>query len=633
MKNLKIMMSLYNDSCVRCSTHVQKRDIATLKQRYAHEGLSFLTITLPQFASDFFRAIENKKITSELFRGWKKNSCTPAFLRGFTSLVFEQTTGEMYEKPSTPAILCIRQLCLAFKKVNLNCTDARVEGALQSFLRLEEEMAETITNVDNKDLDQFGLVADMVVSQLFNRAYDEDEFFPHHGPGSTAERITCNTKYSTARYKVPRRLAAQFCIPNMVCSTEECYNLSNRVFEECDEWDETPVRVVTVPKTQTAPRVIALEPTLVQMAQQGIKDYLVESIQSSPLTRGKINFSDQELNRAAALTGSSSGENATLDMKAASDMVHKHYVWRMFAVHPEFRAKLFAARSNWAEVKTADDTNFVLLEKFASMGSATTFPVEALYFFICTVLGILKSRHLPLTYHNVQLCSQGVLVYGDDIICPVQHVDAVVKTLHNFGSVVGLDKSFWKGKFRESCGMDAYDGTEVTPVYIRSLVPDSKRKAAQWVSTVSTANQLFENDFTETAYCIKELAEECLGKLPGVEPESGSLGWHFTVTQNRLRYNAEYQTMETLCLMPQSIKQFDPLEGYGALNKCLLKLNLNHTLADEISESDRNLTLRERWKIQAQKLTSESFSVDDHLDFSVGFGALTLKSRWRSMII
>jgi hypothetical protein len=55
-------------------------------------------------------------------------------------------------------------------------------------------------------------------------------------------------------------------------------------------------------------------------------------------------------------------------------------------------------------------------------------------------------------------------VFGDDIIVPSECAEFVIDDLESFGLLVNRTKSFWRGAFRESCGVDAYNGVDVTPV-------------------------------------------------------------------------------------------------------------------------------------------------------------------------
>lgn len=69
------------------------RDWSYLQSRFEHEGLSFLTITLPTFAKDFERCLEQGYVSASEFRSFKKDRSSgliPSFLRGITAYVFDE---------------------------------------------------------------------------------------------------------------------------------------------------------------------------------------------------------------------------------------------------------------------------------------------------------------------------------------------------------------------------------------------------------------------------------------------------------------------------------------------------------------------------------------------------------------
>jgi len=74
------------------------------------------------------------------------------------------------------------------------------------------------------------------------------------------------------------------------------------------------------------------------------------------------------------------------------------------------------------------------------MGNGFTFPLETLIFWALT--------------RAVCGSTATVSAYGDDIICPSDRAEDVIAVLTEVGFSVNLEKSFWNGPFRESCGSD-----------------------------------------------------------------------------------------------------------------------------------------------------------------------------------
>jgi hypothetical protein len=95
------------------------------------------------------------------------------------------------------------------------------------------------------------------------------------------------------------------------------------------------------------------------------------------------------------------------------------------------------------------------------MGNATTFPVQSLVFWAICVASLQRQGfHQP----------GAVFVFGDDIIIPSECTEEVINDLESFGLLVNRTKSFWRGAFRESCGVDAFNGVDVTPVRWKTTV-------------------------------------------------------------------------------------------------------------------------------------------------------------------
>jgi hypothetical protein len=130
----------------------------------------------------------------------------------------------------------------------------------------------------------------------------------------------------------------------------------------------------------------------------------------------------------------------------------------------------------------------VKLKKFSTMGSAVTFPVQSIIFYGLAVSAMLIHMRWAPTIDNIRLMGREVLVFGDDMIIPKDSGHVLEKLLTFFKFKVNSNKTFRTGKFRESCGTDAYDGVNITPAYLRRL--PEKRKPASIISAVDTHNNL-----------------------------------------------------------------------------------------------------------------------------------------------
>jgi hypothetical protein len=331
---------------------------------------------------------------------------------------------------------------------------------------------------------------------------------------------------------------------------------------------ERPVKVIHVPKTLKTPRIIAEEPTCMMFVQQGILEMMKEEFRADSNTRAFVCFDSQLPNQQLARAGSRSGDLATLDLKEASDRVSNQLVNSLFANFPWIREAVQVVRSTRADV----NGEIIELAKYASMGSALTFPIEALVFCTLVFLGIEKALNRPLTSRDVKRFRGVVRVYGDDIVVPTEYVPSVIEVLEHYGARVNTNKSFWKGKFRESCGADFYDGHNVNVVRVRQVFPQSRRDASELIATVSLRNQLFELGFDRTVAWLDSQVSRILPRYPFVTRDSGALGkWtmdgSFDVTH---RHMAEQRPLVEAYVPVPRIPP-NSIDGYPALLKVFLK--------------------------------------------------------------
>jgi len=111
------------------------------------------------------------------------------------------------------------------------------------------------------------------------------------------------------------------------------------------------------------------------------------------------------------------------------------------------------------------DGKWVFNEKFSSMGNGFTFELETMIFWAA-----------------ISSVSDGLIsVYGDDLIIESAYYHDVISALDLLGFTPNGEKSFYQGKFRESCGADYWDGNEVRPCYLKSdLSPKEIYRLHNW---------------------------------------------------------------------------------------------------------------------------------------------------------
>lgn len=200
-------------------------------------------------------------------------------------------------------------------------------------------------------------------------------------------------------------------------------------------------RGVLVSKTRDKDRVIAAEPTGNAFLQQGV-GRLVRKL----LKRVTVDLDDQSYNQFCAGIAQRIGL-ATLDLESASDTVSVKIV--KLLLPEEWFNYLFDLRCDFMSL----DGRTYKLEKFSSMGNAFTFELESLIFW-----ALASSVTELYGFGDANLA-----VYGDDIIVP-QPVGRILALVLEFcGFKINRDKSFFDGRFFESCGKHYFDGDDVTP--------------------------------------------------------------------------------------------------------------------------------------------------------------------------
>jgi hypothetical protein len=581
----------------RCSTSTTM-DVKTIQGRIDHEGLSFLTITLPTFGKDFQYCLDQGFIVPKAFLSFRKTgSCLPSFLRGFTEQVFDPGTGVLLSDPDVDSIQAVRQLTLIFSKMLLPCTARREQASMSGYVQCDKEVNDVASTLPNSSYSEFGRMGQLIFGELFSKL-DREIFLgnivPKHGPGAVAERLTSNGKYQS-RYWTDRleRVfhVGDFLFPSPRYCSEESYDDVHFLEPEA----ELPSRVVSVPKTQKTPRIIAIEPSSVQYVQQGILEVLMHNIHQGFLD-DFIGTRSQEPNQLMAQEGSLNRDLATLDLSEASDRVSFKLVSALMSRHRLSNEAVSACRSERASVP---GHGVIPLAKFASMGSALCFPFESMVFLTIIFLAIEKEQGHRFTSKKDILQFVGrVRVYGDDIVVPIDYVHTVVDFLEHYGAKVGRPKSFWNGSFRESCGKEYYAGHDVSIVKVRREFPSHRQQVAEVVSLVELRNQfyLFGNWAT-----VQWLDGKILGILkyfPKILPTSPALGRY-----SFLGYVAEkeceylHRPLVKACVMISKSPR-DPLDGTSALLKFFLKRGIEPTFDKEHLERagrPRTAYIKTRW--------------------------------------
>ncbi len=597
-----LLTKILTDVSIMCNTSMD-RDLKTIRSRIKAEGLSFLTITLPAFAKGFERCLELGRIDPSLFPAFAKQrkgskGLIPRFLSGIVSMVFDPGDGSLRKEPSVEAIDGIRQSCLAFNKLTKECTDARKRKAITAFRQCEEDLASFRFDTWSHSSD-YCRVARICFDRVFSNVQENllaGDLVPKHGPGAVVEKLRGNAKYSNRTWT--NRLERAMPADNFLFSNSGAWLNGHESLCYLSKHEEPPVKVIFVPKTAKTPRVIAIEPVYMQYTQQALMAGLVENIEADPTLGKSIHFTDSSVNSTLARKASKDRTLATLDLSEASDRVHAALVAALFGYRDEgsnygatfnnLRLAVFACRSARAKLPNGD---IIRLKKFASMGSALCFPAESMVFFTLCVLAGLRVRGKPVTTQNIRDVASRITVFGDDLIVPVAWSEMCVNIIESVGLRVNRAKSFSHGSFRESCGMDAYAGHEVTPVYIRSTLPTTRQDTEGLLSTVASSNLFYKKGYWVTANYMRCFIENLYGFLPHVVESSTVVGWKsFQNYYSVEKWNSVLSRFEIHGLTVKSKTRKDFLEGYDRL----LRFHLEKARQQRCYRLSRRAGLSER---------------------------------------
>lgn len=459
--NLDLLINVLRDTIKvddQGSVSDVERDVKTLRSRFKHEGLSFLTTTLPKLGKAVLKGFEEGYFKCPPGFKKRRGQATPRLFRGLLKYLFE-IDGRLRPDVDPAYVRHVQTVCFLFYKCELPYKAATEQAVIDDFVAVEQELADWVIPSDAES--QKVLVhARMLIGKVLE-GWNPKNISPKHGPGSVATGERLHEKYAFRRKY--QRLHQEYPYYDYFAPSLGRTSFISGWYQRLEPSVLPFAKVVLVPKDSRGPRLISMEPLEIQWIQQGLARSLIDRIESSRLTSGFVNFEFQQINRDLAQSGSKSGLIATMDLKSASDRVPLSLVRRLFP--SDVVRCLEACRSIATRLP---NRRLVTLRKFAPMGSALCFPVMAL-----TLWALVKSiQHLAngptkKTAFKSGRLSGGVYVYGDDLIVPTDIAPLVFDRLPAFFLRINEEKSYFKGPFRESCGMDAYGGTEVTPVRCR----------------------------------------------------------------------------------------------------------------------------------------------------------------------
>jgi hypothetical protein len=579
------------------------RDVVTIEARFKHEGVGFFTRALPALCDAFDEGLAKGRFRCP--RGLKQVSGggIPRLFSGILSEVFESQTGLLKQDPNVRLIKFFRELTRLFKKLTLSdkCEKFLDLEAKRKFWECDEEIA-GIT-IPARYTEHLSRVCKYILPTL--KGVDYETYRPKHGPGAVAEGYSPNQKWSGLlrdlarseqkprsfdesfglfRYENRDSLAVQeWRKPN--CSAREHRNHipghsrsvgvpqrqdgSGLPYSKSSEAESIDsgycARLISVAKNSSSRRTITCEPVALQFEQQHLNKVLREQIVQCRVLSQCLALTDQSKNQKLALEGSLSGVWSTIDLSSASDLLSLELVRVVFAESGTFLSHLEGSRSR----EVSDGVNVRPLKKYAGMGNATTFPVQSVCFAVVCIAAILDWFGREPTREMVMAIAQYVRVFGDDIIVPIAQTPHIVHWLETVGLKVNRSKSFMEGNFRESCGVDAFRGVDVTPLYLRVLPDSPSLEPSDLASLVATSNLMWERGLYAGADYLKAKVEEYLGyKLPLLPKGFGALGWNDRLGScTATKWCSKQQGLVVKAPMLKPTEMSDPLDDLPALLK------------------------------------------------------------------
>lgn len=582
-----------------------ERDYKRLSSAIDTHGVQFALITMPDYRKHLDKCLDNGLLTPSHmvhFGSWKKVSPVPRLFKGLMLRVFDDN-GVLRSSPDVRSIFWLRQLLGAVRKLKVDCDDSAIWKQTNEFFKTDAGVRSPSLDWDNPthagnsvrdhslcDLAESpafeggslwasddsqpirvdaGILAsiqgsaDILVSLLGR--FEPSEWAARHGPGAVADH---NGSYKYEFKHWPAKLESVFPYDYYGVSSHSSLADMDPVSQLDHSFCHEPAaRLISVPKSLKGPRLIAAEPTSHQWCQQIIRDFLMTRTHQT-LLGAFVNFRRQDLSQDMVRRASIDGLLSTADLSEASDRLSCYVVERVFRTTPSTLSAFMAVRTRWM-TQTLDRflPPAVRLRKFSTMGSALTFPVQSIVFAAIAIGCTLYTQGLQPSINNIRKLKGQVRVFGDDIIIPTHSLGLLGNSLAALGLKINDAKTFGAGKFRESCGEDAYAGTTVTTLGVNEFPRKSAPGAV--MSCVDVHNNLLNGGLVETARYIRTTVGSLGYKFPKVAPASGALGWHSfdgaDFTGLKTRYNQLLQRSEVRIHTASAVVDRVPPRGYAGV--------------------------------------------------------------------
>ena len=527
------------------------RDLARLTQLVKDRGLGVFTLDLPQLDDLLLAGLESGRLAPKGYHRYSKRIRVPRLFSGLWLRIFDKSDLCVRADADVNSIAFLRQLCCIGKKLEVPCSQKRELAAIEEYFDVERKLVSPTLNwagdaldyhraarlhlddrpdsdlplfpSNNKDRGRIKLflqrcqrIADIIGREfgpycpecfIEARRAEGRSLGLSHGPGAVAERGGLYDKYGFTNWSAKLEGFLPFDEYGKMPSDPRSKPRNH----------EVPARLICVPKTAKGPRIIAAEPSEHMFGQRLFATWFEDRI-ASTFVGDFIDLRDQSKSGKMVLRASRSGELATIDLSSASDRLSLWLVERIFRSNPSILRALHGTRTRWIRDSITGES--VKLKKFASQGTAITFPMQSVVFLVIALASNCYGDAGSID--GLRRLRGKVRVYGDDIIVPSTGYAETVDLLTELGLKVNVRKCFSNGNFRESCGTDAYKGYDVTPIKPKSIVSDTP---ALGVAVIEAINNLFLKGYW---YASEQLQNRqpprSLTRLGVVGPNAGATG-------------------------------------------------------------------------------------------------------------
>jgi hypothetical protein len=553
----EVLLAIFSDCEGALPTLDLSIDRNRLRTLTSNRGIGFISLDLPNLDKMLTSGLEEGALTlfGPLSCRVSKKVRVPKFLSGLWLLVFD-SNGCLKDDASVDAIFFLRQISCFGKRLVLKCSDGIIKEAIGDFYAIDESLRpielswfdyECKLNVSStsfkdelddyvcdalseqdrayltRDVQKLERICDAISITL--GYYDPYTFTGErhgrflegidkplgrafrHGPGAVSDMRKGMFKYAFPSW--PSWLQDVFPF--------DAFASHNFCVDQMPNGDDiAPSKICDVPKTMDKPRLIASEPVCNQWTQQITRMWIDERISATWI--GKfIDLHDQGKSQKMVAEASLSRSMCTVDLSSASDRLSAWSVVRMFRKN----RTLFEALRAHRTVYTRDQYGIrptYFINKFATQGTAVTFPIQSLFFLACALAVSTNNG----SHREIMRLVGKVRTFGDDILCPTEGFGRLRNLLTYLQLKVNDDKSFSRGHFRESCGSDCFKGYDVTPVRPKTLATSSPEHV---LSAIDLCNNLFKKGLWHASVKTEELLLRKETKfLRRVRPCSGSTG-------------------------------------------------------------------------------------------------------------